>query len=172
MSNQSSTHFVIRVEQGIPEIIGAYDDYNAAYDAWKVNDDSRIADGIRMDQMWYAVRQADSVDGLIRLAIENAKLTPKQRTALIQIHHHLAGSWRRSVRPGLDRSWHGMYSGDLLTAAKPLAKKGLVVIDGVSYGPKTYRISDRGIALAKAYKAIGYTGKSNWDREARRHVYA
>ncbi|WP_028058337.1 hypothetical protein [Candidatus Solirubrobacter pratensis] len=79
-----------------------------------------------------------------------AKLPRRQRETLLALDKHLAPN--QSVRPGLDRTWTGPYSTDMVAPASKLAEKGLISMSGVPYGPKTYRMTDLGRRVAALLK--------------------
>jgi hypothetical protein len=142
--------YVLKVTNRTPEIVAMSETEGAALAMHTKLDDERVADGVPMTDTYYAVRELDSHDGLVRSALDAIKLSPKQREALLQLDHATRVPYPRAwVRPGRERSWAGMYSGDLVAPARKLAERRLVIVKGVAYGPKSYRVTRLGRVLAE-----------------------
>lgn len=82
-----------------------------------------------------------------------AALSSKQRETLVAIDRWLtAFPWQRSVRPGYERGWVGPYPTDMVRPASRMPQ--LVRVDGVPYGPKTYRLTAIGRRVAEEAATI------------------
>jgi hypothetical protein len=145
-------------------IVSVHHDEGKAHDRFEALDDERIdakAHGDTSLAAWYAVREGDHE--YVAQAVANMRLSAKQRKALLDLASVLPRPGM-TIRPGyeIDR-WYGrgssskstqvyptrrMDTTDLSQVAKGLANKGLVMMTGVAYGPKTYRMTDLGRLVA------------------------
>lgn len=173
----TNKHFLLAVTNGQPALHSIYTNWNIAVTEHEKLEEARRASGQSPRELHYVVRQIDDDQGLVRQALAAVKLTPKQRTALTQLASVLTRPGDK-IRPAYEQSrWYGIPSGsrfsgryqasrsqmpsggnwnstgrmdttDLAQVAKSLVTKGLVTMSGVSYGPKTYRMTDLGRAVA------------------------
>lgn len=156
-------HFLLKVENHNPTVVAVSSDEMALVNRQIALEDERVEAGIPISQLFYCVRQIDDIQGLTRQALANLKVTPKQREGLNDIVRNLRRTGKRSIRPGYMMArwnshrgrrvpapvqWQGMETADLARHGKALEAKGLIVMSGVAYGPKTYSVTALGYAVA------------------------
>lgn len=144
-----SAHYVLKIERGTPSVVRVCDDWTVAVSHQMVCTDQRLDAEVPAHELHYVVRQYNDTDGLVRRALD-VKLSPKQGEALDQLHKWFKRNpYKTWVRPGRDRTWSGMYSGDMVAPCKVLADRELLRVTGVPYGPKSYRLTKLGRFVAE-----------------------
>lgn len=165
MPTMTDRHAVFAVTETLRKVrITEPDAWGRTIDTWTLCDDARRDGDIRYvgsePIRYYAVRSMDDPEWndaprvtLNKVAADSVKLTPKQATALAALAHALPRPGM-TIRPGYEaHRWlaitgGALHSTDMHIIVKPLAARGLVEITGVAYGPKTYKLTDLGRAVA------------------------
>lgn len=149
MRDLSTTHFILKVENGVPTVAGMSDDWTVAVSRQLMLTDDRVEAGVSPAELHYCVRQYGDMDGLVARALD-VKVSPKQCEVLMALRQWFTRyPYKSWVRPGRERSWSGPYSGDMVAPARKLEERKLVTIGGVPYGPKQYRLTALGRMVAE-----------------------
>jgi hypothetical protein len=144
--NNMNTHALIRTESGgknmAIEAVGTEPSIMALH-ATKINDQPTRG-------VFWSVREIDHDMTRAAAAAMADRLTPSQRTAMADLERDRRKYVRSAVRPGLTPSWRGMDSTRMATVTKSTKLVPLLVVSGVPYGPKTYRVTGVGRVVAAA----------------------
>lgn len=142
-------HYVLKITNRTNvEIVGATTDWSQAISMQVGLEDVRFANGVPAATEYYIVRNLGDQGSLVEQGYAaRHKLTSKQSAVLKVLAAKTAEFPRWGYRPS-GETVAGYYSTDIVSTARTLAKKGLISIKGVNYGPKTYFVTGDGRVVA------------------------